>query len=254
MNSYFYKIFLPHCVLTLIGLYFIILEPSLLVWTAIFWLILGPIGLSIGFHRLFAHRQFQTYRPIELILAIIGTLAAYGPLLFWVTSHACHHKFTDTDKDPTSPSRGFWHSVITWNLKKQCEQEIVLKSYPSIQVLKDPVLMYLSKYFFVINYLFLAILLVIDFKVALSGYILATYIERIRIGFFINYLLHSNFPGTYKVKETTNNSKNLVWLYPLTAGFSLHNQHHAEPTELKEKTRWWEVDIEYWMCKLITKP
>jgi fatty-acid desaturase len=98
------------------------------------------------------------------------------------------------------------------------------------------------------------VLLIINIKIALGGYILATFIERIRIGFFINYLLHSNFIGTYKVKETTNNSKNLVWLYPLTAGFSLHNQHHAEPTKLKEKSRWWEVDIEYWMCKLVTKP
>jgi stearoyl-CoA desaturase (delta-9 desaturase) len=210
-------------------------------------------GSSIGLHRLFSHRQFETYRPIELLLAFVGTLTTYGPLLFWASSHQCHHKFTDTDKDPTSPSRGFWHSVLTWNLKKDCEKEIVLKSYPCIVIMRDTTLMWITKNFFLINYVFLILLIVIaGYEIAIGGYVLATLLERIRIGFFVNYLLHTSVIGSYKVSDSSN-SINLVWLYPLTSGFSLHDKHHETPKNLSEKTRWFEIDLEYYICKLITK-
>jgi len=253
MNSYFYRIFLPHTLLTIPAIYLAYVSPVLLYWTLLFWVMLGPIGLGIGFHRLFSHRQFNTYRPVELILAFLGTIAAYGPILFWVSSHQAHHKFTDTDKDPTTPNRGFWHSALTWNLKTQCEKEIVLKSYPCTILMRDPKLMWLTKHFFIINYLFLALLIIVNYKIALVGYVLATTIERLRVGLFVNYLMHRPVIGSYRVAETSDSSRNLFWLYPLTAGFSLHNKHHAYPKDIKEKTKWFEIDIEYWLCKLIQK-
>lgn len=253
MNSYFYKMFLPHTLLSIAGVWIVINNPILLYWTLLFWIFMGPIGLGIGFHRLFSHRQFTTYRPVEIILAALGTIAAYGPLLFWVSSHQCHHKYTDTDKDPTSPSRGFWHSTLTWNLKKQCEQEVLIKSYPSLIIMRDKTLMWFTKNFFVINYVFLILLLVIDYKIAIAGYILATTVERIRIGFFVNYLLHTNPIGSYKVSDKSDSSINIFWLYPITAGFSLHNEHHTNPGKLSEKTKWFEIDLEYYFCKLLSK-
>jgi stearoyl-CoA desaturase (delta-9 desaturase) len=253
MNSYFYKIFLPHTMLSVSGVWLLTQDPSLLFWTLLFWIFIGPIGLGIGFHRLFSHRQFETYRPVELLLAFLGTIGAYGPLLFWVSSHQCHHRYTDTEKDPTSPCRGFWHSVITWNLKKQCEKEIYLKSYPSIIIMRDATLMWMTRNFFLINYAFLTLLFLLDFKIAIAGYVLATTVERLRIGFFVNYLLHKNIPFSYQAKDSTNNSINIFWLYPFTAGFSLHSQHHTKPMSLSEKTQWFEVDLEYFLCKFISK-
>ena len=64
---------------------------------------------------------------------------------------------------------------------------------------------------------------------------------------FVNYLLHTPILGSYKVSNTDNTSTNLVWLYPFTAGFSLHDKHHADPKELSEKTRWFEIDLEYYI-------
>lgn len=253
MNSYFYKIFLPYTALAMLGVVFAVLNPVLLFWTLGFWIIIGPLGSGIGFHRLFAHRQFKTYRCIELFLAFAGTISTYGPLLFWVSSHQSHHKYADTELDPTSPTRGFWHSVLTWNLKKKCENEITLKSYPCLQIMRDKILMWFSKNFFSINYAFLAILLLINPQIALAGYVLSTFIERIRIGFFVNYLLHSNVPGSYRVIETKDNSRNFTLLYPLTAGFSLHNAHHAKPMRIEEKHKWYEIDLEYWLTRIIKK-
>lgn len=254
MNEYFYKIFVPYTVLGILGIAIVITEPTILWWTLVYWTLIGWLGSNIGLHRLFSHRQFETYRPVELILALLGTLSTYGPLLFWVSSHQCHHKFTDTDKDPTSPGRGFWHSAITWNLKTQCEKEIVIKSYPCTVIMRDNTLMWITKHCFAINYVFLILLfLIAGYKIAIGGYVLATMIERIRIGIFVNYLLHVSVPGSYKVLDSSDHSINLLWLYPLTAGFSLHNKHHSTPKILSEKTRWFEIDLDYYLCKILTK-
>jgi len=39
------------------------------------------LGITIGFHRLFTHRSFETVRPVKLLLAVLGSMAAEGPLL-----------------------------------------------------------------------------------------------------------------------------------------------------------------------------
>src|SRR4051794_12691042 len=36
------------------------------------------LGVTIGFHRLFTHRSFETTRPIELLLAVLGSMAGFG--------------------------------------------------------------------------------------------------------------------------------------------------------------------------------
>ena len=44
------------------------------------------IGITVGFHRLFAHSTFQTHPAIEIMLAILGSMACQGPLIYWVRS------------------------------------------------------------------------------------------------------------------------------------------------------------------------
>ncbi len=36
---------------------------------------LTTLGISIGFHRLFTHRSYETYRPIRYSLAVLGSMA-----------------------------------------------------------------------------------------------------------------------------------------------------------------------------------
>lgn len=34
--------------------------------------------------------------------------------MFYVNTHVAHHKYTDTDRDPVAPIRGFWYSNLGW--------------------------------------------------------------------------------------------------------------------------------------------
>ena len=82
------------------------------------------LGITVGFHRLFVHRSFETYMWMKFIWAVFGSMAAQGSLFQWVGMHRRHHQHSDTPQDPHSPQhggrgvlgflRGFWHAHIGW--------------------------------------------------------------------------------------------------------------------------------------------
>src|SRR5205814_3808676 len=61
------------------------------------------LGVTVGYHRLFTHKAFETNRVVQFILAALGSMAVQGPLLNWVALHRRHHQHSDDDQDPHSP-------------------------------------------------------------------------------------------------------------------------------------------------------
>ncbi|MFM1751061.1 MAG: hypothetical protein RL119_23, partial [Actinomycetota bacterium] len=53
-------------------------------------------------------------------------------------------------------------------------------------------------------------------------------------------------------KPYPNGAGNLQWLAFLTAGEGLHNNHHAAPTSARLSHRWYEVDMGWWLIRLMT--
>ena len=87
--------------------------------------VLCAFGTTIGFHRYFTHRGFETRKPLEGLLAILGCMTMQGPLTQWVTDHRKHHALSDQPGDPHSPHvghedtawgavRGFVHAHVGW--------------------------------------------------------------------------------------------------------------------------------------------
>src|SRR5690349_25054299 len=65
--------------------------------------LLTALGITVGFHRLFTHRSFETNVVVKTILAILGSMAVQGMMLRWVSLHRRHHQYSDTPEDPHSP-------------------------------------------------------------------------------------------------------------------------------------------------------
>ena len=78
---------------------------------------LRAIGLTLSFHRYFAHRSFQMNRPARFIWALIGTAAMQKGPLWWAGHHVNHHRFADREGDPHSPMvSGVYYAHIGWFL------------------------------------------------------------------------------------------------------------------------------------------
>src|SRR5207249_3253743 len=87
--------------------------------------ILAGVGITVGYHRLFTHRSFQTYRAVRYVFAILGQSAVEGNVVSWVANHRKHHQFSDRQGDPHSPHAGYgegfvegpkglWHAHTGW--------------------------------------------------------------------------------------------------------------------------------------------
>src|SRR5829696_4677619 len=73
------------------------------------------IGLTLAFHRYFAHRAFKMGRFTQFVWALIGTSAMQKGPLWWAGHHVTHHKYSDRDGDPHSPHvSSFYYAHIGW--------------------------------------------------------------------------------------------------------------------------------------------
>ncbi|KAJ9559515.1 hypothetical protein OSB04_004675 [Centaurea solstitialis] len=74
----------------------------------------GMLGLTLSYHRNLAHRSFKLPKWLEYTFAYFGVQAAQRDPIFWVSIHRSHHQYVESDKDPHSPTFGFWFSHMGW--------------------------------------------------------------------------------------------------------------------------------------------
>ena len=81
--------------------------------------VLTGVGITVGYHRLFTHRAFQTRQWVRWTFAILGSMAVEGPVLVWVADHRKHHQFSDVEGDPHSP-----HTARRQRLRRRGEEPL----------------------------------------------------------------------------------------------------------------------------------
>jgi stearoyl-CoA desaturase (Delta-9 desaturase) len=223
------------------------------------------LGITAGFHRLFAHRSFQTNKTIQVLLGIAGSMAAQGPVLFWVACHRRHHQNSDRANDPHSPQLhgeggkgrllGLWHSHIGWMFNHDSENWV--RFVP--ELLKDALIFQIHNLYFV--WVFLGLLI----PAILAGLLTGTWSEMISgllwggfVRIFlvhhstwsINSICHLYGSRTYQTDDASRN--NFVCAL-LTCGEGWHNNHHAFPSSARHGLEWWQFDFTYIIIYLLEK-
>lgn len=226
---------------------------SLVVFAVLY--LLTTTGLTVGFHRLFTHKAFKPCRPIKAVLAVLGMMAAQGPVLFWVASHRRHHAFSDTKDDCHSPCmsgaslggriRGLWHAHFGWMLKG----EITNVPMFAKDLLQDQIVTTLNRYYTLWVLMGLAIPTAIGaitpggWEGAMEG-LLWGGLFRIFFVHQITWGLNSlNHVFGVRRYASDDNSRNIGWLALITMGEGWHNNHHAYPSSAKFGHKWWELDL-----------
>jgi stearoyl-CoA desaturase (delta-9 desaturase) len=225
--------------------------------------VLTVLGITIGFHRLFTHRAFETNRVVQGILAILGSMAVQGPLLKWVAMHRCHHQFSDKTNDPHSPYenfhgffgvlRGAWHSHIGWFFTPDPPGwERYVKDLRRSRLLR-----HISDWFPLWVLLGLMIpaiaggLITQTWMGVLYGFVwggLARVFLVHHVTWSVNSICHIWGRQTYK---THDQSKNNFIMGVLALGEGWHNNHHAFPSSARHGLRWWQVDVSYLIIRCL---
>ena len=224
-------------------------EPILLL---IFWFISG-MGITMGYHRLFAHKSFKTNSFVEWILMILGSLAFENTILKWVSDHRKHHNLSDTKDDPYSIMEGFWHAHIGWIIKNTPEEQSRIKGVKDIE--SKSAIKFQNKYYFHIGIIVGFILpLIIGFiynrplgAVLWAGFLRVTLVHHAT--FFINSLCHYVGNRPYDYKSSARDS----WFVSLfTFGEGYHNFHHTFQWDYRNGVKWFAFDPSKWIIKLLS--
>jgi stearoyl-CoA desaturase (Delta-9 desaturase) len=225
--------------------------------------LLTALGITVGFHRLFVHRSFETNVVVKFVLAALGSMAVQASLFSWVAQHRAHHQHSDTPEDPHSPHhhgggvlgrlRGFWHSHIGWAFEPDRPN---LSRY--VKDLRQSAALRVASALFP---LWVALGLLVPG--ALGGVIAGTWAGALRGliwgGLVRIFLVHHvtwsvnsacHLWGLRPYRSDDESRDNVVFGI-LALGEGWHNTHHAFPTSARHGLSWWKLDLSYWFIRAL---
>ena len=203
-------------------------------------------AITAGYHRYFSHRSYRVSRPVQLVLAFVGTTAAQKGPLWWAAHHRAHHRFSDTDDDLHSPQKGFWWSHVGWFL---CDRYggTDLATVPDLA--RYPELRFLDRYNAVGPW---ALALLAYAVGGWSGLVVGFFGSTVVLWhatFTVNSLNHTFGTRRYATTETSRNNPLLALL---TFGEGWHNNHHHYPAAARQGFFWWEFDLSWYGLRALS--
>ena len=239
---------------------------------AVFWVGTSKIAITLAlalylarmffitgfYHRYFSHRAFKTSRLAQFIFAFLGCTAGQRGPIWWAAHHRHHHRLSDRPDDTHSPYQGGWimsHAGWFMQTKNQSIRERYVQDWQ-----RYPELVWLEKWE-LLPFLLLAIGMVG------AGWIIGQYFpgtETSAMQLFVWFLISTVavYHGTYTINslchiwgsrrfETDDHSRNNPILALITLGEGWHNNHHWYPMAAQQGLKWWEIDITYYLLRLM---
>jgi stearoyl-CoA desaturase (Delta-9 desaturase) len=209
--------------------------------------------MSLSFHRYHTHKGVIINKFLDTFMQTWLWFVTSMSKLDWVSVHIYHHAHSDQNKDPHSPvQKGFWRVFLLGIVDYAAAKD-------DPEVLKIRKVIKTNKYErFIAAY-------------SLSGPIVLTLFNFLAFGMFwgsilsiINFGISPLFAvggvnavahmWGYKNHKTSDNSRNIGFLFPLNfiiCGELDHNNHHARPKSCSFRHRWFEFDFGYFYLKIM---
>jgi stearoyl-CoA desaturase (delta-9 desaturase) len=231
----------------LISSYWVPLHLGTAIFSVIYYFNTG-LGITAGYHRLWAHKSYQATLPLKIYLAAVGAGAVEGSIRWWSREHRAHHRYTDTEKDPYSVRKGLLYSHIGWMVFKQDSKRIGRTDITDLN--ECPVVVWQHK-----NYLKCVIFMGLVFPAAFCGILFNDWIGGfvyagiLRIFFVqqatfcVNSLAHWLGDQPF---DDRNSPRDHVITALITLGEGYHNFHHEFPSDYRNAIEWYQYDPTKW--------
>ena len=211
---------------------------------------LRAIGLTLSFHRYFAHRAFELSRGARFFWAFVGTAAMQKGPIWWAGHHLSHHKYADRDGDPHSPAvSGFYYAHVGWFLNDARNDALpeanpVVRDFGSV-----PEIAWLETYYVVPPLMLAAGLYAVGgWAWTIWGFGVAT-TTLAHATFAINTVNH--LWGSRRF-DTPDDSRNNAITAFFAAGEGWHNNHHRYQRAARNGFYWWEFDPTWYVVKVMS--
>lgn len=220
---------------------------------------LSMAGVIVGFHRMASHHAFEARPAVRTALLGLGSMAAQGPLFYWVTNHRRHHHLSDQPGDPHSPVvgddgplhglRGLLHGHIGWTFGHRITNVFTYGK----DLFRDRALGRINRLYYPLVVAGLVVPAAIgglaswSLYGALTGLLwggLVRLFIALHVVFAVNSIGHAFGARAF---ETRDQSRNVWWLAVPSLGDGWHNNHHAFPTSAWAGLAWWQVDLGGWL-------
>lgn len=213
---------------------------------------LTGMAITMGYHRLFAHRTYEASPVVSFFLLFFGAATFEESALKWASQHRQHHLFTDTEHDPYGVNKGFWHAHIGWILFWRHST-----NYDNVKDLRRSRLVAHQHdhhaWWSVGGGFVLPMLIAWWIGHPLGGFVMAVCLRTIIVlhsSFFVNSFAHTFGKKTCDSTQSARDN----WLGALlTNGEGFHNFHHRFPTDYRNGVRWYHWDPSKWAIFLLSK-
>ncbi|ATY60390.1 acyl-desaturase [Cordyceps militaris] len=206
------------------------------------------LGITAGYHRLWAHSSYKASTPLKIYLAFVGAGAVEGSIRWWSRDHRAHHRYTDTEKDPYSVRKGLLYSHLGWMVFKQNPKRTGRTDITDLN--EDPVVVWQHK-----NYLKSVIFTALIFPTVFCGLLWNDWLGGFVYGgilriwfvqqatFCVNSLAHWLGDQPF---DDRNSPRDHVVTAIITLGEGYHNFHHEFPSDYRNAIEWWQYDPTKW--------
>ena len=228
------------------------------------------LGLTLGYHRLFAHHAFSVPKWLERLIAVCGYLAVQRGPIFWVATHRKHHLDTDVPgRDPHTPEDGLWHVHFGWVQRRSddvWDPKIYRKFTPDLN--NDRLYLWMDHESH--DYLTSIVLVILSF--ALGGLIGADFrgcsvyngicflawvgllnrVALLQAFGLINSVCHLIGSRPFQTTGSDSSANNLL-VALIIFGEGWHNNHHAFPAAARQGLRWYQPDVAWYVIWTLKK-
>lgn len=198
------------------------------------------IATSMYLHRALAHRSLAFHPAADVLLRTVLWLTTGQDRREWVAVHRKHHAFTDRDGDPHSPRlRGLWRVQFlnAYYYMREAHNPQTIRRFAS-DIREDR----LDRALFSRGWVGLALgTTLLCLVLGTWPGLIAASAHAVLYVFVLAPLINGlgHWRGAQNFSNTAYNSPVLAWV---TAGESLHNNHHAHPRSPKFSVRRFEFD------------
>ncbi len=218
----------------------------------LFFFFATGMAITAGYHRLFAHVTYKTNPAIRFLLLFFGAATFEQSAIKWSSQHRQHHRFTDTEHDPHSTTKGFFYCHVGWIVFYK--HKVNMANVKDLW--RDKLTRHQHEYYglwSVAGGIMLPMALGFWIGRPLGAFLLAVCLRMVLVlnaAFLINSYAHMVGKRNFDPNATARDH----WLGAvITNGEGYHSFHHRFPSDYRNGYRWYHWDPTKWFIFTLSR-